>query len=307
MNTKNEYERGIYNKFNITRTDGTDAPGGKHHGDEYFVLNLTTDKNAIPAIAAYAAACAAEYPALAADLRIKVGAMANTSSLFITVPEVILPSGKVIRSFQVAQYISSQGQADIPVSVADAMPWTNINYHEARKACADAGYELLAETRALAISYDISQQDINWTGGKVGKGDIFQGIHQGNVSKPQPGTYVSNEANERRWHELSNGERIYDFAGNCFSWVFDDVQGEADGMTGKIAPDSISLTTAPYKSKKKGMGWRPEGGANWSGDALIRGGYWLSGSGAGVFYLIYGRPGRRSGFVGFRCTKSIGI
>lgn len=66
MNTKNEYERGIYNKFNITRTDGTDAPGGKHHGDEYFVLNLTTDKNAIPAIAAYAAACAAEYPALAA-------------------------------------------------------------------------------------------------------------------------------------------------------------------------------------------------------------------------------------------------
>jgi len=62
---------GLYHKFNVTRTDGKDQPGGKHEHDEYFVLNLTTDKNAIPALAAYAESCTEKYPVLAADLRKK--------------------------------------------------------------------------------------------------------------------------------------------------------------------------------------------------------------------------------------------
>ncbi|MFZ2586686.1 MAG: SUMF1/EgtB/PvdO family nonheme iron enzyme [Alphaproteobacteria bacterium] len=301
----NQQEQGLYHKFNISRTDGTDAPGGKHFGDEYFVLNLTTDKHTIPAIAAYAESCAAEYPLLASDLRAKVAATVKASSLFITVPEVTLPSGKVVPSFQVAQYIASRGPAGIPQSVADAMPWVEVNYDEARKACAVAGYDLLAETRALAIAYDISQQDINWTGEKVGEGKIFQGIHKDNVSEAQAGTYESDDTEERRWHQLSNGERIYDFAGNCYTWVFDDVQGDENGLAGKIAADSISITTAPAKSQKSGMGWYPEGGANWSGNALMRGGCWGSGSGAGVFYLYDDYPGDRDDGVGFRCTKSL--
>ena len=301
----NQQAQGLYHKFNISRTDGTDAPGGKHFGDEYFVLNLTTDKHTIPAIAAYAESCAAEYHLLASDLRAKVAATVKASSLFITVPEVTLPSGKVVPSFQIAQYIATRGPAGIPQSVADAMPWVEINYDEARKACAVAGYDLLAETRALAIAYDISQQDINWTGGRVGEGKIFQGIHKDNVSEAQAGTYESEDAEERRWHQLSNGERIYDFAGNCYSWVFDDVQGDENGLTGKIAADSISLTTAPAKSQKNGVGWYPEGGANWSGRALMRGGYWDSRSDAGVFRLLDVSPGSRDGGVGFRCTKSL--
>ncbi len=64
---------GIYHKFNVERTDGTDQPGGKHHGCRYFVLDLDHDKCAKPAMAAYAEACESEYPALAADLRIEAG------------------------------------------------------------------------------------------------------------------------------------------------------------------------------------------------------------------------------------------
>ena len=301
----NQREQGLYHKFNVTRTDGTDAPSGKHFGDECFVLNLTTDKHTIPAIAAYAESCAVEYPLLASDLRAKVAATVKASSLFITMPEVTLPSGKVVPSFQIAQYIASRGPAGIPQSVADAMPWVEINYDEARKACAVSGYDLLAETRALAIAYDISKQDINWTGGKVGEGKIFQGIHKENVSEAQAGAYESDDAEERRWHQLSNGERIYDFSGNCYTWVFDDVQGDENGLTGKIAAFSISLTTAPYPSQEKGMGWRPDGERNWSGNALIRGGCWYSGSFAGVFRLNRGGPDRRRGSVGFRCTKSL--
>jgi len=64
--------RGLYGKFHVERTDGKSAPGEKHDGCEYFVLDLTHDPFAVPALKAYADACAAEYPLLAADLRPKV-------------------------------------------------------------------------------------------------------------------------------------------------------------------------------------------------------------------------------------------
>lgn len=67
--SKPKNEQGLYRKFEVNRTDGSDAPGGKHHGCEYFVLDTTHDKFAAPALLAYANACESEYPELAADLR----------------------------------------------------------------------------------------------------------------------------------------------------------------------------------------------------------------------------------------------
>lgn len=62
-------KRGVYKKFVVRRTDGRDKPGQKHHGCEYFVLDVYHDKFAIPALGAYAKACFKEYPILAAHLR----------------------------------------------------------------------------------------------------------------------------------------------------------------------------------------------------------------------------------------------
>lgn len=64
--------RGLYNKFRVERTDGSSAPGGKHHGCDYFVLDLTHDPYAVAALLAYADACDAAYPQLASDLRSKI-------------------------------------------------------------------------------------------------------------------------------------------------------------------------------------------------------------------------------------------
>jgi len=62
--------RGFYDKYRVTRTDGTDEPGQKHHGCTYFVLDLVHDEVArsiVPVLAdAYAAA---GLDALARDLR----------------------------------------------------------------------------------------------------------------------------------------------------------------------------------------------------------------------------------------------
>ena len=66
MSDKN---RGIYGKYWINRSDRQDLEGRKHHGCRLFVLDLTHDKHAIPAILAYAESCREEYPLLAADLQ----------------------------------------------------------------------------------------------------------------------------------------------------------------------------------------------------------------------------------------------
>jgi hypothetical protein len=304
MNAPDQHQLGLYNKFNISRTDGKDSPGGKHEGDKYFVLNLTTDKHAIPALAAYADVCNDEYPMLAADLRAIIAEKVLATSVYITVPQVTLPDGTVVESFRAAKYLSSRAAGGFAVSTEDGKPWVNINYDDARKACLLSGVTLILESQALAIAYDISQQDINWTGGKVGSGSIYQGIHLGNVSEAQAATFEPEES-ERRWHQLSNGEHIYDFAGNAYTWVFDNVQGDIDGKNSKIAADSISLTAAPFPSREKGMGYRPDGARDWSGSALVRGGYGYSGSYAGVFCLVSDWLGVGIGNIGFRCTKGL--
>lgn len=61
--------RGLYEKFLVSRTDGQSAVGGFHEACAYFVLDLTHDAHAIPAIRAYADSCERDHPALAADLR----------------------------------------------------------------------------------------------------------------------------------------------------------------------------------------------------------------------------------------------
>jgi hypothetical protein len=63
-----KYAVGLYAKFRVERTDGRSAPGQKHDGCRYFVLDLTHDPHAPAAMRAYIESCRAEYPLLAADL-----------------------------------------------------------------------------------------------------------------------------------------------------------------------------------------------------------------------------------------------
>lgn len=62
----NDSECGLYRKYRVERLHD---PTGKHARCDYYVLDLTHDPHAIPALRAYADSCAADYPHLAADLR----------------------------------------------------------------------------------------------------------------------------------------------------------------------------------------------------------------------------------------------
>ncbi len=66
--------QGLINKFKkVERADGSSAPGGRHDGCEYFVLDIDHDPHARKALLAYADSCGGEYPELAADLRLICG------------------------------------------------------------------------------------------------------------------------------------------------------------------------------------------------------------------------------------------
>lgn len=89
MSSTTEAQRGLYAKYlPITRADGQSAPGEKHDGCEYFVLDITHDPHALPALHAYALSCESDYPALAADLRTAAGNAPEVARLHPTLVEI---------------------------------------------------------------------------------------------------------------------------------------------------------------------------------------------------------------------------
>ena len=73
-------QQGLFRKFDVRRVDGSDAPGGKHHGCRNFVLDVDHDPFAAAALGAYAAACEAFLPELARELREKWDALPLATS-----------------------------------------------------------------------------------------------------------------------------------------------------------------------------------------------------------------------------------
>lgn len=233
------------------------------------------------------------------------------------VPEYIQIRGRTItigdydikvEPFKVAKYMNFVDQNGKAAVCETATPRVRINFADSKTACSLAGGGLLRGSQHLAIAMDIMSVDANWSGGKVGAGALRRGLHRGTVSGAQAGNYVSLHPNENRWFTLPDGQGICDFAGHLYSWMFDDIHGDDDGLSGKIPADSPYLTIGSQYSQysqysqSQGMGYRPDGARERSGDALVRGGFWLSGGCAGVFRLGFVRPDYEYGSVGFRCT-----
>jgi hypothetical protein len=65
--------RGLYGKYLVERTDGSTEFGGKHEYCDFFVLDITHDPHAIPALRAYAESARRDgYELLADDILKKV-------------------------------------------------------------------------------------------------------------------------------------------------------------------------------------------------------------------------------------------
>src|ERR1019366_4882232 len=117
--------------------------------------------------------------------------MMSANQPFVSVPAVTLPCGLTVQPFLIGKYLCGCDTRGRAIVSSTAAPWVYLDYFEALMACALAGVSLVTELQCLAIAYDIVMQDINWTGGKVGVGAVFQGMHKGTVTSAQPGDFVS--------------------------------------------------------------------------------------------------------------------
>lgn len=222
----------------------------------------------------------------------------------IPTPRIVLPNKRVIEPREIGKYLTGKTDDGKLVITAEARPWVSINYREARAANKAAGLKLQPDSLRAALAYDAYHQAENWDSGIVGEGSMFMGLHKWTVREAVAATFESPDPAERRWLVLSNGEKIWDLSGNAYEYTEDDVQGDEEGLVAKpFAEDSISICLAPAPSMKKGVGWYPKAGDDWSGYALVRGGYWNSGDFAGAFYLDGWNPEGRDAEIGFRSTK----
>ena len=230
---------------------------------------------------------------------------------FTRVPTTHLPGGLVVQSFEVSTFLCCQDpESRVPRagSHVASTPWVRVSYFAASAACRAAGWSLITERQWLAIAHDAAGQNCNWAGGKFGLGKLKQGLRKRSILSPASGMYRPDDESEARWKTLSNGQRLCDFGGNAWSWVYDDIQGGPEGVAGVVEPDSPSVTTAPCDPRADGMGIFPKAGSArlvWDDRGLIRGGGCCSGKDAGAFALYAALLNGQYAMVGFRATRPV--
>jgi formylglycine-generating enzyme required for sulfatase activity len=229
------------------------------------------------------------------------------------------------------------GATTTPISQASGLPWSSVAQST---AAADApnvtgctGCHLITEAEYMTIAQNILGVASNWSGGSIGSGYIYSG-HNDSLpanalvadTDDSNGYIGENNAggNQRRTLTLSNGEVIWDFAGNVWEWTSGVTTGHQPGVDGagyawrewtsitdggslpiNPLPGDTGIAGAGGWNSTKGMGWV------WSSSddnsvqyGFLRGGNWNFGNLAGIFSLLFSNGPAPSGNpAGFRVSR----
>lgn len=258
--------------------------------------------------------------------------------------------------------------SSIATSEAAGVPWTSINLTNATTACTALGsnYHLMSNNEWMTIARNVEQVASNWYGGVVGTNFMYSGHNDGGPnassaadSDDSSGYYGTNDSasscdgvytnyvvgddttngracvGQRRTLTLSNGEVIWDLAGNVWertSYVincaisactsaempYDSTPGsewvEYTNLVsyGMLSYDLMRPSTSTWNSTQ-GLGkaftdvndGNNGGGVLVTSHSVLRGGIWSDGANAGIFtsHLNLG-PGFQGSDGGFRCATT---
>jgi formylglycine-generating enzyme required for sulfatase activity len=231
--------------------------------------------------------------------------------------------------FCVMKYEAKTGTNAIAATTAAAgNPVVNINRDDARTSCRliGPGYDLISNAQWQTIARNIARTPSNWSTGTVASGELNRGH-----SDTDPANSLAADASDlnacigtnqtcsdtvwdsqRRTHALSNGEVIWDFAGNVWEWVTDSNSAVAganayvstlptnDKRQRRYGADPATLCATPNSSPYCGMGFA---WANYSASAVRRGGRWGHDMLTGVFTFNLGFSATNGDTdLGFRCV-----
>ena len=222
--------------------------------------------------------------------------------------------------FCVMKYEAKQASAIVPISQASGTPWVNISQTNAITYSANVtgctGCHLISEAEWLTIAQNVLGVASNWSGGSVGSGYIYSGHNDNspgnslaadtNDANGYSGTGNSGTSGQRRTLTLSNGEVIWDLAGNILEWTSGTItSGQQPGLAGEsafafkefnngsllwnglsnLAKPSNVYAGAGAWSSAQGIGQLYSSYGEASAHAFARGGSWNDGPYAGVLYL----------------------
>ena len=166
---------------------------------------------------------------------------------------IIVPGNSELgtKNFCVMKY-EAKNVSDVAISQAASTPWFNITWNAAKVECENlgSGYHLMTEEERLTIAHNVEFVASNWNSSVVGTGFLYSGHNDksppnslaadtddgngyfgtGDNLSSCDGSYnyfaASDDttsgracAGQRRTLDLSNGEVLWDFAGNVFEWV----------------------------------------------------------------------------------------
>jgi prepilin-type N-terminal cleavage/methylation domain-containing protein len=237
--------------------------------------------------------------------------------------------------FCAMKYEAKQASATVPISQASGTPWVSISQTDAITYSANVagctGCHLITEAEWLTIAQNVLSVTSNWSGGSVGSGYIYSG-HNDNSPTGGPlaassndgdgysGTGNTTPSNQRRTLTLTNGEVIWDLAGNVYDWTSGQTSGGQPGASGytwrewNTIAGSGSLSPSPLPSygtpaasawtSAQGIGAVYSNSDEAAVRGFLRGGHWYHGSNAGVLLLtLYNPPSFLLGNVGFRVAR----
>lgn len=253
----------------------------------------------------------------------------------VSSPSATCPTGYVLvpgnvsyfpKQFCVAKYEMKNDGFGTALSIATGNPWTYIIRPDSRSKCQNlgSGYDLISNDQWQTIARNIAETPSNWSSGFVAIGQLNRG-HSDNSptaalspviddNDPCNGTEQTCSAtswnSQRRTHVLSNGSKIWDFAGNVAEWVTNDsntsngLDGPMSQMTGadirQTRYGAATVCASPSSTPYCGMG---KGYFNYFAGTVVRGGDWSIGEDAGVFatHLNYTSSTAYAN-IGFRCV-----
>ena len=219
----------------------------------------------------------------------------------------------------------------VATSQAAGTPWVSISQTNAMTtssaACDDC--HLISEAEYLTIAHNVLSVASNWSGGTVGSGYVYSGHNDNsagalaassNDSDGYSGTGNTSPSNQRRTLTLTNGEVIWDMAGNVYDWTAGQTSGGQPGASGytwrqwNAIAGTGSLPSNPHPS------YGTPAASNWTNGngigliyssstepglrGFLRGGNWDTGSIAGVLTLLLNTsPSYAGSNVGFRVAR----
>ena len=227
------------------------------------------------------------------------------------------------QDFCVMKY-EAKNVGGVATSQASSSPWAYITQYDATMKCRSLGdgFNLISNDQWMTVSTNIANQASNWSGSSVGSGALNRGRSNTSNSNSLAATAGEGSGVEKRTHTLSNGEVIWDMAGNLNEWTsYYDPNNKPTAATGSeyyVSNSDRATGTTEHPltefisqegidgnwSRNEGTGALYSNSTDGSGGAFRRGGYWDDGTGAGVFAAgLNSDSSASSTGVGFRCVR----